>query len=312
MYQFCKKLLSGVLAMALCISAASVNVFAADPVEEVAQISILDNDSISFSGDEENLFSAFQQLMPGDTRTQKLRLYNWKTDTVSFYLRVEAADQEEDLSQDELDRIYELLYDGLLKLKVTNGETVIFEDMLGGSGDSQNPPVTGTVTSPVYGLGSLYGNRYADLSMELTVDPSLGNEYADLIANVNWSIEALWEDYPIPSHPDTSDDTSDPDVSEPSEETIDESSVPLTSFPTESSVPEASWVPSPDGGNGGDGGEDEEIDEEDTPLTPFPEQEKAPQTGVEFPVVPVCVVSVCVGTAVVLMVLTRKKRTSAK
>lgn len=310
MYQFCKKLLSGVLAMALCISAASVNVFAADPVEERVQITLTRDDQIEFDGNAESgMFPAYQNLLPGDERVQSLRLVNNNGIVSSFYLRIEVAEQEENLTQEELDRIYALLYGGNLKLKVLNGETLLFEDLLGGTGDAANPPVAGTSTSVLYGLGSLSSGNYADLTMELTVAPSMGNEFQDLMANVDWFIEARWN---YPYIPPTSEDSDDTDVSEPSEEIIDESSVPLTSFPTESSVPEASWVPNPDGGDGGDGGEDEEIDEEDTPLTPFPEQEKAPQTGVEFPVVPVCVVGVCVGTAVVLMVLTRKKKTSEK
>lgn len=303
MKKFCKKLLSGILAVALCVSVASGSVFAADDTKLV-QITLDQNEKIVFDGaDTDGMFPNFQNLYPGDQRTQTLRLINRNGMSASFYLRIEAAEQAQDLSQDELNRVYELLYGGYLKLKVVNGETLLFENLLGGKGDVSNPPVAGTATSALYGLGSLGDGNYADLTMELTVDPSLDSKYADLVAKVNWFIEARWNLPYIPPNPDGSDDTDD---SEPSDETIDESSVPLTSFPTDSSVPEASWVPNPDGG------EDETIDDDDTPLTPFPEQEKAPQTGVDFPVVPVCVAGVCVGTAVVLMVLTRKKKSSAK
>lgn len=175
---------------------------------------------------ETDLFDNFKQVMPGDTRTEKITIKNAYIgcDYIKVWIRALLHDEENnpispnvlaELTADERrGTMSELEYMrgflNQLTLTVWNGEktekNVVFRgapESLDSSFDNEN----------VY-LGSLGYNRSMELNVELSVNLEMGNEYAERIGEVDWVLvieeRNSPSDDPEPTKPSKPQDPTEP------------------------------------------------------------------------------------------------------
>ena len=260
------------------------------------------------------LFANFEEVYPGDVRTQEIVLANQSDAKASFYLVMKEAEQEG--TEATLDLIQTLIYDGLLQLKLVNGSTVLYEDVF-----SQK-------LSDAIEIGALKPGHEADLQLILTVDPAMDNRYQDLTAKVDWVIEARWEesaDGNGPGHDNKPDDGDKPnngdkpnDGDKPNgggnkpgnkpEEDLDKG---------DGGAEDSGDIPQddPEVPNAGpDGSQPEEVlpDLTEQPGLDLPEQRPLPQTGDDFPVLGIVAVGLLAGVLLLVVMRSGKKGMSKK
>ena len=145
-----------------------------------------------------DLFDAFKDVMPGDTKTETVTFVNESkgSDYVNVYLGVLFHDSEnnpisptvlEALSADErrgtmseLEYMHDFL--NQLELRVWNGEKTDEKLIFAGKPDSLED---GFEEGSVF-LGSLSRGKSLEFLIELAVDIEMGNEFADRIGEVDW------------------------------------------------------------------------------------------------------------------------------
>jgi len=180
-------LLLFIVALPFSVSAASSNVIYSG-----------DSGSIVFeSGSQNNpsdLFDNFKSVMPGDTLTQKITVYNKASNKVKvkIYLRSLGAQNEPDgfLSS--------------LRLKVKKSEQNDMAYMFDASADKS------AGLADWFELGTLYSGGKVDLDVILEVPSELDNSFADTSGSIIWEFKV--EEYPIedtdPTPPATGDNSS--------------------------------------------------------------------------------------------------------
>mgnify|MGYP000858039760 CR=1 FL=1 len=136
---------------------------------------------------EKDLFQQFKTLMPGDVRTQNITVKNDIYNDVNIYLRA-----EEDYSTIENAEQKHLVQNLLkmLKIKVTNThngkDTLLYEGPLNGIPDGTG---TGDMSKDIL-LGAYGYQQSANLSVQLVVPSSLGNEYESMMGGIKWIFTA--------------------------------------------------------------------------------------------------------------------------
>lgn len=287
------KFFAGMMAAILYTSASVTPVWAAE-VTRIALAGKGSNKNIEFKESETfplgGLFANFEEVYPGDVREQNIVLANEGDVEASFYLVMEEAEQDTQ-GKDTLDLIKALIYDGLLHLQLTNGSTILYEDVFG-----QNP-------SHIIEMGTLKPNHEAELNLLLTVDEKMGNEYQDLIAKVDWVIEARWIDdggstnpNPNPNpEPDPDPDPKPEPKPDPEEEIIPEEELPGGEILPNEPLPGDETIP------------DEPLPGGEIPKD-LPEQRPLPKTGDSFPVVVIGGVGIAFGAVAIFLLVDHKKR----
>lgn len=145
-----------------------------------------------------DLFSNFKNVMPGDVKTEKITIVNKSTysDYINVYVRALLHDEDnnpispavlEALTADERRETmseleYMLGFLNQLTLTVWNGEKKDENIIYQGTPDSLEEGFEEGNTF----IGSLGYNRSLELTAELAVDISMGNEYAERIGEVDW------------------------------------------------------------------------------------------------------------------------------
>jgi len=156
-----------------------------------------------------DLFDNFKDIMPGDNRTETIQITNIATDCdyIKLYMRAAVHDEagnpltysEEQENADGNDQTgvvgqrgenYATMQDFLsrLSLKLYHNDTVIYE---------ASPEELGGLQNNVY-LATLGRGATAELTVELSVPTSLGNEYANRVGEVDWIFVVEGLDYPDP------------------------------------------------------------------------------------------------------------------
>lgn len=284
---------AGMMAAILYTSASVTPVWAAE-VTRIALTGKGSNKNIEFKESETfplgGLFANFEEVYPGDVREQNIVLANEGDVEASFYLVMEEAEQDTQ-GKDTLDLIKALIYDGLLHLQLTNGSTILYEDVFG-----QNP-------SHIIEMGTLKPNHEAELNLLLTVDEKMGNEYQDLIAKVDWVIEARWIDDGGSTNPNPNPNPEpepDPDPKPEPKPDLEEEIIPEEELPGGEILPNE---PLPG---------DETIPDEPLPggeiPKDLPEQRPLPKTGDSFPVVVIGGVGIAFGAVAIFLLVDHKKR----
>ncbi|GEM_PF-4935590 len=297
---------AGMMAAILYTSASVAPVWAGE-VTRIALTGKGSNKNIEFKESETfplgGLFANFEEVYPGDVREQNIVLANEGDVEASFYLVMEEAEQDIQ-GKDTLDLIKALIYDGLLHLQLTNGSTILYEDVFG-----QNP-------SHIIEMGTLKPNHEAELNLLLTVDEKMGNEYQDLIAKVDWVIEARWIDdggstnpNPNPNpepEPDPDPDPKPEPKPDPEEEIIPEEELPGGEILPNEPLPGDETIPD-EPLPGGETIPDEPLPDGEIPKD-LPEQRPLPKTGDSFPVVVIGGVGIAFGAVAIFLLVDHKKR----
>ena len=297
---------AGMMAAILYTSASVAPVWAGE-VTRIALTGKGSNKNIEFKESETfplgGLFANFEEVYSGDVREQNIVLANEGDVEASFYLVMEEAEQDIQ-GKDTLDLIKALIYDGLLHLQLTNGSTILYEDVFG-----QNP-------SHIIEMGTLKPNHEAELNLLLTVDEKMGNEYQDLIAKVDWVIEARWIDdggstnpNPNPNpepEPDPDPDPKPEPKPDPEEEIIPEEELPGGEILPNEPLPGDETIPD-EPLPGGETIPDEPLPDGEIPKD-LPEQRPLPKTGDSFPVVVIGGVGIAFGAVAIFLLVDHKKR----
>jgi hypothetical protein len=276
---------------------------------------------------EGGLFDNFEGVMPGDVRTQTVRLSNYADQAATLTLIIQPTTQDE-LSEDTRQALNDLLFGGLINLKITgaNGEPVLYEGVIGGK--------DGNIK-----LGTLLAQHSSDLELTVTVaGEEVGNVYQELLAQIDWIVEAQWltpstdEDDNVSGGGDGSaggDGSTDstPDNT-PGGEEPDNAETPDTQNPDQAGTIETDKTMESAEDNEDDENPDENVakdleaedyesaNEEDdensendeTSDTPLPNQKPLAQTGDSFPLIGLIALGLVSLTGIGGVVLSTKKR----
>lgn len=138
-----------------------------------------------------DLFGGFKNLMPGDTVTENITVKNDASDCdyIVVYLQAvphpnnDAGHQGQEMSPSVLaNETVASMNDFLSELSITvkNGTAVIY---------TGTPDGTDGLTEPVLLVDKLVRGNAANLTVELKVPVTLGNEYANRVGEVDWKIK---------------------------------------------------------------------------------------------------------------------------
>jgi hypothetical protein len=174
---------------------------------------ILDEDgNFTFSSDSTDLFENFKDLLPGESRTQIINLQNNHDDKVEMFLRAVEIDQDK-ATEEQINEVRKLL-EQHAQIVIKDGDgNVIYQGAVWGN---PNEISIGNDSMRDYiSLGSFDKGQAKDLTVELKLDETIGNEYQDLVGLIKWEFLAQAVDEDTPTHqtdenpvePDTSKDT---------------------------------------------------------------------------------------------------------
>ena len=192
MKKMMKKLFSVLLALTVVLSF-SVTAFAGD----ASVIYTGEKDLIKLqpgsSYTDTDLFDNFKNVMPGDNLTQNIHVSNTAADCdyIKVYLKALPHDAEKNPLSEKVAASGETIetmtaFLSQLTLILWQGETEIFRGTAAEAGTLENGVL----------LGELKKNESLELTAQLYVPPTMGNEFANRVGEVDWvfKVEAL--DYP--------------------------------------------------------------------------------------------------------------------
>ena len=172
-----KIVLSGVMCAILMISL-GITSFAATPSE------ITFGKKFTFNPGTSDLFSNFKGLLPGQSRTQEIKINNDSSESAKFYLKIAAAEQDKSLTEEQQDLVWELIYEKInIKAMDLNGKK-IYEGSIGGDKNPSKTP--DEETQGTFFMGEIPANTDKAIKIELYMDESVGNEYQGLSGNIKW------------------------------------------------------------------------------------------------------------------------------
>lgn len=177
--------------------------------------------------DSGNLFSAFQQLLPGEGRTQKIEVRNAYTSPVEIQFRAEAAPQTA-ATPEKLALIDRLLREHAV-IKITEAGRTLYQGPAWGNYTTQGS-APDTIKNNI-SLGRFDPQQARTLTVELQLNAQTGNEYQELLGMVRWVFVANENLSPATPTP-----------------TVQPTPTPTT-WPTK---PPSGWEPKPDAPKTGD------------------------------------------------------------
>ncbi len=140
--------------------------------------------------DPKDLFgSEMKNLMPGDTITKSIALQNNGSRRITFYMKAEAAASSQFATDAEKSMSDDLMNKMTLEIAVRNqsgGEPRVLYQGPASGDPSEGVGTTGDLVTQYIQLASVSAQQGAVLDVTLSVPKSLGNEYQDGIAKVNW------------------------------------------------------------------------------------------------------------------------------
>lgn len=150
-------------------------------------VSYGDDDAQKFIIAPENLFDEMQNVMPGDTCTEKITIKNNRLNNVKIKVYIRSLGAEEDSAE------------FLSKLKLTvnaEDDSVMF----------QAPADQTAQLSDWTYIGTVFSGGKIDLNISLEIPKELDNAYQDAVGELNW--EFAVEELPIEADDPTTGDES--------------------------------------------------------------------------------------------------------
>ena len=146
-----------------------------------------------------DLFTNFKDLIPGSTRTQVIEVCNNYSKEQPVYLKANITEQ--DTNKREL--IEQLLQD-LIDVKIMNGDELFYEGPVYGNLHilDEDETVDNNMKYFIL-LGNIAPNQCRELTLSLSVKKTMGNEYMDLLGNIEWEFLTSYEE----ENPYTGDQT---------------------------------------------------------------------------------------------------------
>ncbi|NMP37258.1 MAG: hypothetical protein GX051_03925 [Clostridiales bacterium] len=160
------------------------------------------DEGFKFNAYEGDLFVNFKNLIPGDYRSEILRVDNSYEKGAEIFLRAEITEQTH-ATPETLKYIDRLLKEyAIIKITALDGTLIYNGPVWGALGEADN---SGTMKSNL-SLGKFASGSYRSFTVELTLSPDMGNEYSELLGMVKWVFEAegISSDY-TPENPEIPD-----------------------------------------------------------------------------------------------------------
>jgi hypothetical protein len=186
-------------------------------------VGIAGGSDFTFSPDNTDLFLNYKDLLPGETRSQTIEVLNSFGQSAEIFLRAEDLTQTNERSQGfsglAADPVTLALIDDLLKKYVSIVVTddtgrVIYSGPIWGRPDSDDAypaAMKNDISLGVFAVG-----EKKTLTVQMQVDPNLGNEYQNLLGLIKWIWTAEVPDPPVPPvTPPPPPDPVDPPVDPP-------------------------------------------------------------------------------------------------
>lgn len=144
-------------------------------------------EGFKFEVNKGDLFANFKNLVPGESRSQKITVTNdWSEDT-EIFLHAEVIDQSQ--ATKETKELIDKLLKRYATITVTdeNGKNIY-------AGPVWGNPVTESPDEPSmknqYSLGSFSPKQTKSLHVSLYLDEAMDNEYKDLLGKIKWVFSA--------------------------------------------------------------------------------------------------------------------------
>lgn len=178
-YKTKKILLSGFMCLVLMFSL-SVPTFA----QPSTPSEITFGNKFVFEPGTNDMFTNFKRLLPGETRTQEIKISNISADSAKFFLTLAVAEQDKTLTKEQQDLVWDLIYNRIQITVTDNNNKVLYIGSLGG--DKNTSKVPNESTHETISLGELNSKTSQTLTIKLKMDDSIDNKYQGLAGNVNW------------------------------------------------------------------------------------------------------------------------------
>lgn len=169
-----------------------------ETIKTVTTVSFKDPENgFKFEINNGDLFANFKNLIPGESRSQEIKVTNSWSQETEIYLHAEVIDQTQATKETKA------LIDKLLKKYATitvtdeNGKK-IYSGPIWGNVKTESPDEP-SMKNP-YSLGTFASKETKNLNVSLYLDEKMDNEYKDLLGKIKWvfSAEGTETSYEVP------------------------------------------------------------------------------------------------------------------
>lgn len=161
-----------------------------------------ESEGFTFQGTEKDLFANFKYLVPGSSRTQRIKISNESETTVQMFLYAEVTEQ--DKLQPEEQKLLEQLLQEEAQIVIRSEKKTLYEGPVNGNVSGNSDSMGSRHRIP---LGEFHAGQSKELIVELALNPELDTTYESLTGRVNWVFCAEGEE-PVTAYvPKTGDRT---------------------------------------------------------------------------------------------------------
>lgn len=143
-----------------------------------------------FDENKDDLFANFKNLVPGETCNQSIRIENSSGANQVIFLHAKVAEQEAD--QQVIALVQEMLQKYAI-VRVTNQDGQLIYDGPADGNLAVDKSAPDSMSKPI-SLGAFAKDKPQSLSVELSLNPEMDNQYQSLLGKVTWVFSASGAD----------------------------------------------------------------------------------------------------------------------